>query len=406
MNAFEKLGVKAVYARALGSLNISEPTPVQVSCIPKISQGVDLIATAMTGSGKTFAYLLPLIGQLQLEVKDIQLVVLTPTHELSLQVAEQVKRLAFASGEPVRCQALIGGVKIQRQIDHLKEKPHVVVGSAGRMLELNRLKKLKMHNVKTIVLDEGDKLMEDAHREDVLAIIKTTLKSRQLISLSASLSEKSKLHLQELLVDPEVMMVDPILLNPMVQHAYWLGDARKRVDHLRKVISAVKPKRCLVFVNKNEMIQEVTEKLLYHHYPVVSLYGNQGKEGRAKAMQEFHARKATILIASELAARGLDIQDVTHVINLDMPLSADDYLHRIGRTGRHGEKGMAISIVSERELPLLEKYLAHFNTTVENIEVRFGEVKAPKANKASKPFRAQQFPVKSSNQARKVPSRD
>lgn len=381
MNKFEKIGVKSSYAKGLETLTIIDPTPVQEICVPKIMSGVDLIATAMTGSGKTFAYLLPLMAQIQGDSKDVQLVIMTPTHELSLQVADQVKRLAHASGEDIRCQALIGGVKVQRQIDHLKDKPQVIVGSAGRMLELNRLKKLKMHMVKTIVLDEGDKLMEDAHRLDVVAVIKTTLKSRQIVSLSASLSAKSKGHLEEILNQPEMLSVDPVLLNPMVKHAYWQGEPRRRIEHLRKVLSSVKPIRCLVFVNKNEMIQEVTEKLLYHHYPVVSLFGNQGKEGRAKAMQDFHSGRATILVASELAARGLDIQNVTHVINLDMPISADDYLHRIGRTGRHGDQGMAISIVSERELPVLQKYLSHFQAVAENIEIRFGEIKTKRQTK-------------------------
>lgn len=375
MNPFEKLGIKTPFIQALEALKITEPTPVQSACIPEVMTGIDVIATAMTGSGKTFAYLLPLLEHLQLQERDIQLMVLTPTHELSLQVAEQVKRLAQLSGQPIRCLALIGGVKIQRQVDHLKEKPHVIVGSAGRMLELYRLKKLKTHQVKTIVLDEADKLMEDAHRDDVTAIVKTTLRERQMVAVSASLSEKGKGHLENLMQSPKLLTVDSAQLNPMVSHAYWQGDPRKRVENLRKVLSAVKPKRCIVFVNKNEMIQEVAEKLAYHHYAVAALFGNQGKEGRAKAMQDFHAGRATVLVASEMAARGLDIQHVTHIVNLDMPLSAEDYLHRIGRTGRHGEKGMAISIVSDRELIVLQKYLSKFGAVAENIEVRFGKVR-------------------------------
>lgn len=375
MNPFTALGIKTPYVEALKEMKITEPTPVQRACIPEILGGKDVIAVAMTGSGKTFAYLLPLLEHLDFNSKAVQIVVLTPTHELSLQVAEQVKRLGHLTDLPIRCLPLIGGVKIQRQLDHLKEKPQVIVGSAGRMLELYRLKKLKLHDVKTIVLDEGDKLMEDAHRDDVAALIKTTLKSRQLVAVTASLSERGRGHLEALMASPSCLMVDGDQLNPMVFHAYWVGDSRKRVEHLRKILSSVKPKRCIVFVNKNELIQEVAEKLSYHHYPVAALFGNQGKEGRAKAMQDFHAGRVTILVASEMAARGLDIQGVTHIVNLDMPQTAQDYLHRIGRAGRHGEGGMAISIVSERELEALQKYLEKYKVKAVPIEVRFGAVK-------------------------------
>lgn len=378
MQPFEKIGIKAAFNEALKAMNIHQPTPVQDQCIPLILEGKDLIATAMTGSGKTFAYLLPLMEHINPQSKDIQVIVLTPTHELSLQVVEEVKKLAFNSGVAIKAQALIGGVKLQRQVDQLKDKPHIIVGSAGRMLELYRLKKLKTHHVKTIVLDEADKLMEDAHLLDVQAVIKTTLKDRQLVAVSASMSDRSEERLRTMMSSPEVAILDQQTLNPMVVHGYWLSDSRKRVENLRKVLSAAKPTRCLVFINRNELIQEVTEKLAYHHYAVASLFGNQGKEGRARAMQDFYAGRVNVLITSEMAARGLDIQGLTHVINLDMPASADDYLHRIGRTGRHGDTGYAISIVTEPELKVLQKYLSRFNTVADNIEVRFGKIKAAK----------------------------
>ncbi len=373
---FEKIGAQAPWIEGLAKLKITEPTPVQEQSFSKVIAGGDLIAQAMTGTGKTFAYMLPLLHKIDVTSKELQVIVMAPTHELSLQINEQIRLLSKAAGVNIRTQALIGGVKLSRQADALKEKPHIVVGSAGRMIELVRLKKLKSHFVKTIVLDEGDKLLEDSHITEVQAMIKTTLKDRQLLLFSASLSERSRLRAEAMMKSPELLVVDGGILNPLVAHAYWLCDGRKKVENLRKLISAVKPTRCLIFVNKNEIIQEVALKLNHHSYHAAALFGSQSKEERAKSMQDFTTGKAAVLVTSEMAARGLDIQGVTHVINLDMPVSQDDYMHRIGRTGRHGKAGMAISIVGDHELIVLEKYVARFKVPLQNLAVKYGEVKS------------------------------
>ncbi|MCK8060425.1 MULTISPECIES: DEAD/DEAH box helicase [unclassified Fusibacter] len=371
---FETIGAQAPWIEALAKLNISEATPIQAQSFGLVSEGGDLIAQAMTGSGKTFAYLLPLFHKIDVTSKNLQVVILTPTHELSLQINEQIKLLVKAAGVDIRSQALIGGVKLSRQADALKEKPHILVGSAGRMLDLVKLKKLKTHFVKTIVLDEGDKLLEDSHIKDLKAIIKTTQRDRQLLLFSASLSDRSRTRAEEMMKSPDLLVVEAGVLNPLVAHAYWLCDSRKKVENIRKLVSAVKPTRCIIFVNKNELIQDVTSKLNYHHYPTTSLFGNQSKEERAKAMKEFTTGKVTLLVTSEMASRGLDIKGVTHVINFDMPVSQDDYMHRIGRTGRHGKPGMAISVVDDYELGMLEKYVARFNVALKNIQVAKGEM--------------------------------
>lgn len=378
MSSFETLGINAHYIEGLKALGITTPTPVQSAVYQNVINGSDLIVQSMTGSGKTFAYLLPLLSKIDPLSKDLQLAILAPTHELALQITNQIALLSKTSGRLVKAQALIGGVKVSRQIDAMKEKPQVIVGSAGRMLELYRLKKLKMHNVSTIVLDEGDKLLEDSNREDVKALIKTTLKQRQLLLFSASINEQAKDRAAAIMRDPKTIILDDSVLNPLVVHAYWMCDPRKKVENLKKFIAAVEPTRCLVFVNKNEIIQEVASKLAYHNYPVTCLFGNQSKADRANAMQSFKSGKATIIITSEMASRGLDIEGVTHVVHLDIPVSADDYLHRIGRTGRHGHQGASVAIISEKELESLERIVKKFNVSFLDLQVRYGEVNAQK----------------------------
>lgn len=374
MDRFETMGVKEQYIKGLESLNITVPTPVQSTVYAPILEGDDLVVQAMTGSGKTFAYLLPLMSKIDPLSKEIQVIVLVPTHELALQINQQIALLSKASGTGIRSQALIGGVKVARQVEALKEKPHIVVGSAGRMLEIYRLKKLKTHFVKTIVLDEGDKLLEDAYIEDINAVIKTTQKQRQLLLFSASISALSESRAVAIMNAPKIIKIDDNLLNPLVTHAYWVCDPRKKVENLKKFIAAVEPQRCLVFVNKNEIIQEVASKLAFHNYPVTFLFGNQTKADRAAAMHAFKSGKATIIITSELAARGLDIEGITHVVHLDVPLTADDYLHRIGRTGRKGLKGASVAIVSEKELSHLEQMVEGFGLTFIDLHVSHGEV--------------------------------
>ena len=374
MDRFETMGVKEQYIKGLESLNITVPTPVQSTVYAPILEGDDLVVQAMTGSGKTFAYLLPLMSKIDPLSKEIQVIVLVPTHELALQINQQIALLSKASGTGIRSQALIGGVKVARQVEALKEKPHIVVGSAGRMLEIYRLKKLKTHFVKTIVLDEGDKLLEDAYIEDINAVIKTTQKQRQLLLFSASISALSESRAVAIMNAPKIIKIDDNLLNPLVTHAYWVCDPRKKVENLKKFIAAVEPQRCLVFVNKNEIIQEVASKLAFHNYPVTFLFGNQTKADRAAAMHAFNSGKATIIITSELAARGLDIEGITHVVHLDVPLTADDYLHRIGRTGRKGLKGASVAIVSEKELSHLEQMVEGFGLTFIDLHVSHGEV--------------------------------
>ncbi len=374
MDRFETMGVKEQYIKGLESLNITVPTPVQSTVYAPILEGDDLVVQAMTGSGKTFAYLLPLMSKIDPLSKEIQVIVLVPTHELALQINQQIALLSKASGTGIRSQALIGGVKVARQVEALKEKPHIVVGSAGRMLEIYRLKKLKTHFVKAIVLDEGDKLLEDAYIEDINAVIKTTQKQRQLLLFSASISALSESRAVAIMKAPKIIKIDDNLLNPLVTHAYWVCDPRKKVENLKKFIAAVEPQRCLVFVNKNEIIQEVASKLAFHNYPVTFLFGNQTKADRAAAMHAFKSGKATIIITSELAARGLDIEGITHVVHLDVPLTADDYLHRIGRTGRKGLKGASVAIVSEKELSHLEQMVEGFGLTFIDLHVSHGEV--------------------------------
>lgn len=374
MNTFNELGIQEQLVSALSKQSITLPTEIQGSTIPLILANKDIIGEAVTGSGKTLAYVLPAFQRIDPLSKDVHTLILAPSHELVLQIGDVIKQLALDSEMPIRSAAIIGNVNINRQIELLKAKPHIVVGTPGRILELIGLKKLKAHFIKTIVIDEADKLLSKDHIQVIKDVIKTTQKQRQLLAFSASIKPSAEATAAELMKDPHCFKLSTEKVNSDIEHMYYVSTRRDKTSNLRKLIHAVKPKKAIVFLNKNEKIQEVNDVLLYHSIKSVCIFGNATKEERKKALDAFKHGKANILVASDLIARGLDLQDLTHVFNLDIPMELSEYIHRVGRTGRAGASGTAISIVTEKEVEFI-KAIERTNTiTIKPIGLSHGKL--------------------------------
>lgn len=354
MNGFIDFNIKEPLIQGLAKDNISIPTEIQIQAIPSIMDGKDLIGEAVTGSGKTLAYLLPSFEHIDVTSKDLHTLIIAPTHELVVQIHHVMKDLAKNSTHPVRSVAIMGNVNIKRQIESLKTKPHIIVGTPGRILELIKIKKIKAHLVKTIVIDEADKLLSDNNHQAIKDVIKTTLRDRQLLAFSASISDQSLERALALMKTPEVLRLKSEKINSDIQHFYVTASRRDKVNILRKAIHATKPKRAIVFLNKNELIQDIRDRLLYHQVDTVAIFGNASKIERKKALDAFKKGTAKILVASDLVARGMDLQDITHIFNLDIPADLNEYTHRVGRTGRAGKKGTAISIVTPKEVQFIK----------------------------------------------------
>lgn len=375
MKTFDKLGINEKLIKGLAKQNITEPTKVQSLTIEKIIDNKDLLVNSETGSGKTLAYLLPMFEKIDTTKKDTQVLVLAPTHELVMQIANEAKLLAKNSGIDVATFAIIGEVNIQKQIKNIKSvKPHIVVGTAGRVLDLIQQRKLKVHEVKTIILDEVDSLVTRKGEAVVEKIIKTTLRDRQLLGFTASLDEKSESFCDYMMKDMEIIRAtDESIINPNISHMYIYGDRREKFTNLRKSLSAAKAKRAIVFVNDENSIEVVNEKLNHHKYKSVCISGKMSKEDRKHAMTSFRNGKANILVSSDLSARGLDIPDVSHVFNLDFPLSKNEYLHRCGRSARGNKKGTAISIVTNQNLGTIRDYKRQFKINMRAVELKEGK---------------------------------
>lgn len=375
MKIFNQLVTNEKLIKGLVKQNITEPTKVQSLTIEKIRENKDLLVNSETGSGKTLAYLLPMFEKIDTTMRETQVLVLAPTHELVMQIANQSKLLAENSNMDVTTFAIIGEVNIQKQIKNIKAmKPHIVVGTAGRLLDLIQQKKLRVHDVKTIILDEVDSLVSGKGEGIVEKIIKTTLRDRQLLGFTASLDEKSESFCDYMMKDMEIIKAtDQSAINPNINHMYIYGDRREKFTILRKALSSAKAKRAIVFVNDEDSIEVVNEKLNYHNYKAVCISGKMSKEDRKNAMTSFRSGKAVILVSSDLSARGLDIPDVSHIFNLDFPPSKNEYLHRCGRSARGNKKGTAISIVTNQNLNTIRDYKRQFKIDMNAVEIKEGK---------------------------------
>lgn len=375
MKTFNELGLNEKLINGLAKKNITEPTKVQSLTIEKIIEHKDLLVNSETGSGKTLSYLLPMFEKINSAKKDPQVLILAPTHELVMQIANEAKTLAENSGMDIATFAIIGEVNIQKQIKNIKSiKPQIVVGTAGRVLDLIQQKKLKVHEVKSIILDEIDSLITRKGEAIVEKIIKTTLRDRQLLGFTASLDKKSESFCDFMMKDMEIIKAtDESVINPNIDHLYIYGDRREKFTNLRKSLSSTKPKRSIVFVNDEDSIEVINEKLNYHRYKSVCISGKMSKEDRRNAMTAFRSGKANILVSSDLSARGLDIPDVSHIFNLDFPLSKNEYLHRCGRSARGNKKGIAVSIVTNQNLNTIRDYKRQFKINMKAVELKDGK---------------------------------
>lgn len=373
--SFQELGIQAELVEALAKEGIVQPTEIQKSTIPLILSNRDVAGQSETGSGKTLAYLLPVLQKIDSNKRENQVLILTPTHELALQVQRQIQDLSRHLAAMITSAAIIGNVNIARQIEKLKEKPHIIVGSAGRILELIKKRKISAQSLKTIVLDEADQLLDEKNIQTVKAVLKTAYKDSQILLFSATLSQDAIRQAAGFLKDPAVQrMTMKAKVVPTIIHQHFICEQRDKLELLRKLVRHLEPGRALIFINKTEEIEKTVERLSYHGLDAVAISGASQKENRRQAMADFRAGKTQLLVASDLAARGLDIKNITHIFNLDIPEEPQLYLHRVGRTGRAGQSGVAVSLVTQRELPLLHKIENSLKISIPLRRLSFGKV--------------------------------
>jgi superfamily II DNA/RNA helicase len=355
-----KPSIQQVWEKA----GFDRPTSIQSYAIPYILENKDVIAKSPTGTGKTLAYLLPVLNKIDAEKKAVQAVILASSQELVMQIFTEIQKWSEGSG--ISGATFIGGANVKRQLEKLKKHPQIAVGTPGRMQELIKQKKLKMHEVKTIVLDEGDQLLVPEHTETVKQIIKSTLADRQVVLFSATLPDPIVKLAKDFMNEAEIVSVekDDTIDAEKVDHIYFYTEPRERIKLIEK-ISRLKALKALVFVKDIGNLTVLAEKLQFKQINASVLHSDLNKMDRQKALKDFREGKTSLLIATDVAARGLDIQGITHVVHYDFPKDFNQYVHRSGRTGRFGASGTVISLVTEREERELKKYAREIGVPVE-----------------------------------------
>lgn len=356
--SFNELNINQSIVMALKKQNITTPTGIQETSIPFALENKDIIAEAHTGTGKTLAFLIPIFEKINLEKREMQAIILAPTHELVVQIESQIKLLATNSHMDIKSLSIMGESNIEKQIKKLKEiKPHIIVGSPGRILDLIKKRKITAHTIKTIVLDEADNLLSKNKPIIIKDIIKSTMKDRQLMFFSASINKETLNLAKTLVKEVEIIKIEnKSEINPRIEHICILGSLRDRFENLRKLLAAEQPKRAIIFVNNNTELRQINEKLQYHKVKSTAIYGNASKEERQRALDSFRRGKCNVLVSSDLSARGLDIPEVSHIISLDFPVNPNEYLHRAGRTARGDNSGVSVCLITNKDIEILQSY--------------------------------------------------
>ncbi|MEW9502214.1 DEAD/DEAH box helicase [Jeotgalibacillus marinus] len=351
-------------------------TAVQDQVIPQMLEGRDVIVESPTGTGKTLAYAIPVIEKMDVKKKLPQALVLAPSKELSMQILDVIQSWGTPSG--VRATSIIGGANPKRQLEKLKKQPHVVVGTPGRILELIKQKKLKTHEMKTIILDEADQLLLPEHKGSISDIIKSTLADqRQLAMFSATLPKETEVQGREMMKNPELVRIDrtEFVAEGNVKHQYMVCEAREKIDLIRKVVrmSSMKSEKSLAFMREVRDVLIATEKLNFKNMEIAPLHSDLNKEERAASMRKFRKGELPLMLSTDVATRGLDIKDVTYVIHMDVAEDLDQYIHRSGRTGRAGKSGTVLSLVTPYEEKQVKRFAKQLGIELEPVTIYRGE---------------------------------
>jgi ATP-dependent RNA helicase DeaD len=363
VNTFAGLGLSEATLQAVQDVGYEQPSPIQEQAIPPMLEGRDVIGQAQTGSGKTAAFGLPMVEYVDPSLHEVQALVLTPTRELCIQVTQALR--SYANHKGVDVVAVFGGAPIRSQQAQLKAGGHIVVGTVGRVLDLISRHSLVLHDCRFVVLDEADEMLDLGFLEDVERILSLTPNSRQTSLFSATMPPPIRKLADAYLYDPVLVQVKAATLTVDSVEQFQLDvKSADKPDKLTEVLREERPDQCIVFARTKIGTDRLYRKLRDKGMNVKALHGDMSQGSRDGVMLAFKAGRVPILVATDVAARGLDISTVTHVVNYDVPVSPDVYVHRIGRTGRVGRSGRAITFVEPRQTKELEAIEQHIGTKV------------------------------------------
>jgi ATP-dependent RNA helicase DeaD len=350
MQTFEEIGLRSEILQAVQELGFEKPTPIQEQAIPYLlTEETDLLAFAQTGTGKTAAFSLPLLQSIDPDSKQIQALILCPTRELCLQIARDIQ--SFAKFMKIRTTAVYGGASIDKQIDALKRGVHIVVGTPGRSLDLIKRKKLKLEQIQWLVLDEADEMLNMGFKQELDAILATTPTEKQTLLFSATMPQELIRIAEQYMHQPKKISVGQRNTGAKnVSHEFYVAQPRDRYQALKRIADINPHIYGIVFCRTRRETKDIANKLIQDGYNADALHGDLSQAQRDHVMGRFRSRHLQILVATDVAARGLDVDEITHVINFNLPDDLEVYIHRSGRTGRAGKTGVSLLIIGGREV--------------------------------------------------------
>lgn len=366
---FSEMNISPEVKKAIEVLGFETPTDIQQQAIPHVLEGRDVVGEAQTGTGKTLSFAIPIIERINVKNPAIQALVMLPTRELALQVyAEFIKLVKFS--KKIRVVTIYGGQSIERQIKDLKEKPQIVIGTPGRIIDHMNRKTLNFSNLQVLVLDEADEMLKMGFQEDIEYILQTTPKERQTTLFSATMPATIREVARKYLNDPvNIKIATKTLTVDRIRQVYYEIKSQSKLDLLIRLLDYYAFNSVIIFCNTKAMVDELASSLQKHEYSVDGIHGDLKQLQRDRVMNAFRSGAIKILIATDVAARGIDVKGVEAVFNYDLPLDDESYVHRIGRTGRAGLNGTSISFVTARTRSRLQDIIKYTKSDMERLEV-------------------------------------
>jgi len=361
LKTFNEFGLEPKVLRAITEMGFEESTPIQEKTIPLAMEGRDLIGQAQTGTGKTAAFGVPLVHKISPSEDRIVALIMCPTRELAIQVAEEIGKLGRFKG--IRSLPIYGGQDIVKQIRALKKRPQIIIGTPGRLLDHINRKTIKLDDVQTVVLDEADEMLDMGFMDDIQSILSLVPEERHTMLFSATMPPNIQKLATQFLKDPEHVSVIPKQVSaPLIAQSYIEVNEKQKFEALCRLLDMEAPELAIIFGRTKRRVDELSEALQKRGYSAEGLHGDLSQNQRDTVMRKFRDGSIDVLVATDVAARGLDVSGVTHVVNFDLPQDPESYVHRIGRTGRAGKEGTAWTFVTPREidhLHFIEKVTRH-----------------------------------------------
>ena len=369
MNKFIDLNVDPLIKKGISKKQYEEMTEVQESVIPLALEGHDIIAQAPTGTGKTMAFAIPILEMVDTSSDKVQAIILAPTRELAIQITEEIKEVATFS-KSLRVTSVYGGEYIERQIRDLKARPQIVVATPGRLMDHMRRRTIRLQDVKMFVLDEADEMLNMGFREDIDTILADVTGDHQTMLFSATISKGIEEIARVYLKNPKNIRISKSELTiSLVEQKYILVEEKDKVEVITRLIDVNEYKLIIIFCNTKRAVDEVNAELLTRGFKVEALHGDMKQQQRDRVMNRFREGQIDILVASDVAARGLDVDDVDVVFNYDVPTDEEFYVHRIGRTGRAKRTGLAVTLVTRRDKYKLKSIMLYAKANISLMEI-------------------------------------